>query len=127
MCCPFIYYSSNISTVEVTAVSYAKAAEKGKEADVAKQAEEEKRVDEKARAERARHEERTKKEECDVMMTDKKTDEVIRGGMRGVIASVTALLVTIPPTATVIPGSWFLAGSLKAGHTKLIIMFLQVP
>ena len=57
--CPFIYYSSNISMVEPTAVSYAKAAEKGKEADEAKRAEE------KARAERARREERAKKEEHD--------------------------------------------------------------
>ena len=56
--CPFIYYSSNISMAEATAVSYAKAAEKGKEAEVAKQAEEEKnRAEEKACAERARREE----------------------------------------------------------------------
>ena len=50
--CPFIYYNSNISMAEATAVSYAKAAEKGKEAEVAKQAEE------KACAERARREKR---------------------------------------------------------------------
>ena len=64
--CSFIYYSSNISMAEATAVSYAKAAEKGKEADVAKRAEEEKnRAEEKARAESARREERAKKEERD--------------------------------------------------------------
>ena len=57
--CPFIYYSSNISMVEATAVSYAKAGEKGKEADVAKRAEKEKnRAEENAHAERARHEAR---------------------------------------------------------------------
>ena len=64
--CPFIYYSSNISMVEPTAVSYAKAAEKGKEADETKRAEEERnQAEEKARAERARREERAKKEERD--------------------------------------------------------------
>ena len=64
--CPFIYYSSNISMVEATAVSYATAAEKGKEADVAKRAEEENnRAEENVRAECAWREERTKKEERD--------------------------------------------------------------
>ena len=45
--------------LEATALSYAKAAEKGKEADVAKRAEEN------ARAECARREEHVKKEELD--------------------------------------------------------------
>ena len=46
--CPFIYYSSNVSTVAVT-VSYAKAAEKGREFEAAKRAEQA----EKAKAEQA--------------------------------------------------------------------------
>lgn len=66
------------------------------------------------------------------VITDKRTDQVIRGGMRGVIARVTALLETvmkslIPAPMMMMNGSQFLAGSLKAGLTKLIIISLQVP
>ena len=55
--CPYIYYSSNVLSVKVSASSYLQAAERGKQAEEVKQqqAEEE-------RAERARNEERERKE-----------------------------------------------------------------
>ena len=51
--CPYIYHSSNILYVKVTAESYAKAAEKGKEAEEAKQ----QQAEEEKRSERAKREE----------------------------------------------------------------------
>ena len=55
--CPYIYYSSNVLSVKVSASSYLQAAERGKQAEEVKQ-----QQTEEERAERAKNEERERKE-----------------------------------------------------------------